>query len=219
MIHLRFACEATNNPAVCVNSQGGKGEIGPEGAEGDRGEIGLKGKEGPPGHPGLAGVGVSTSADSSKFNLLSTIRQLLVSIYNPLRFFFFLRQGQEGKPGKIGERGKAGEKVRRFTRFWLEHISFFRSARLHARILERTSVMNIYNLCTQCHTRLIRLKKKTVLHSLNTCSLMCFLQGFKGQQGHLGESGQAGEHGEIGSVGPKGARGTIGPVVRHPPTP
>lgn len=57
--------------------------MGPEGAEGDRGEIGLNGKEGPPGPPGLIGVRVSTSADSSKFNSLSTIRQLFVSIYNP----------------------------------------------------------------------------------------------------------------------------------------
>lgn len=120
LIHLRFACGATNYPVGCVNSQGENGEMGPEGAEGDTGEIGLNGEEGPPGHPGLIGVRVSTSAHSSKFNSLSTIRQFFVSIYNPVRFFF-LHQGQEGKPGKIGERGKPGAKVRRFTRFWLQH--------------------------------------------------------------------------------------------------
>lgn len=88
LIHLRFACGATNYPVGCVHSQGENGEMGPEGAEGDRGEIGLNGEEGPPGHPGLIGVRVSTSAHSSKFNSLSTIRQLFVSIYNPVGFFF-----------------------------------------------------------------------------------------------------------------------------------
>lgn len=81
---MRFACRAPNCPVVNVNSQGEDGEMGPEGAEGDRGEIGLNGKEGPPGHPGLTGVRVSASADTSKFNSLSTIRQLFVSIYKPV---------------------------------------------------------------------------------------------------------------------------------------
>lgn len=56
--------------------------MGPEGSEGDRGEIGLNGKAGPPGPPGLMGVRVSTS----KFNSLSTISQLSVSISKAARY-------------------------------------------------------------------------------------------------------------------------------------
>lgn len=107
-MHLRFACDATNYPAAYVDSQGENGEMGPEGAEGDRGEIGLNGKEGPPGHPGLIGVRVSTSAHSSKFNSLSTIRQLFVSISNPVRFLSSarVRRGNLAKLEKEENREK-----------------------------------------------------------------------------------------------------------------
>lgn len=112
--------------------------MGPEGAEGDRGEIGLNGKEGPPGPPGLIGVRVSTSVDSSKFNSLSTIRQLFVSIYNPVRFFSSTRV-RRVNPGRL-EREENLETRFDSSRLWLQHTSFWISGTFHSLSSEWTDV-------------------------------------------------------------------------------
>lgn len=112
--------------------------MGPEGAEGDRGEIGLSGKEGPPGPPGMIGVRVSTSADSSKFNSLSTIRRLFVSIYNPVRFLSSARV-RRVNPAKLEKEENQEKRFDSFC-FWLQHPTFWVSASFHSLSSEWTYV-------------------------------------------------------------------------------
>lgn len=127
--------------------------MGPEGAGGDRGEIGLNGEEGPPGPPGLIGVRVSTSADSSKFNSLSTIRHLFVSIYNPVRFFSSSRV-RRVNPARL-ENEENLEKRFGSSHFWLQHTSFQISGSFFTLCLGNgltSLIVYAMYLCTQCRT-------------------------------------------------------------------